>query len=312
MIDVETLDQIPFNNFEEASRSTLRYLKKRYGYGIWMMTRKHEQEWIILHVDGDKYQIQELTTLVWSDSLCSRMVKGQGPRWAGIVEDVEAYKTAPIFHAQNIQSYVGIPILYANGELFGTLCAIDTEPVFNQPAEAPQTVELISKLLSSLLQVELRTVLASRQQVGHLPKQLTDSATGFLNRLGWSLYIEKEESDIRAIGTPVYIIALDIIGAGKDGIVEQKDIPLLVSIIQTNLSNYGFIARLGENIFTLLVADKTQEQFDKLVHSFAQDMTDSHIKFSIGIQKHPYSASLESTVVSAIKNVAKYEKLKGE
>ncbi len=56
----------------------------------------------------------------WSDSFCSRMVRGLGPRVAPVSEDVPAYRDAPIGRQVPIGAYVGVPLL-ASG--FSERCA---------------------------------------------------------------------------------------------------------------------------------------------------------------------------------------------
>ncbi|SIN90749.1 GAF domain-containing protein [Salinivibrio sp. ES.052] len=304
MIHINTQDQIPFEHFEKASRDTLKYLNKKFGYGTWMMTRKHEDQWVILQVEGNKYGIDELTTLTWSDSMCSRMVKGEGPRWAPDVDNVPAYVNAPIYRAENIKSYIGIPVCYSNGNLFGTLCAIDTEPVDRIPSDGLETIELVSKLLSTLLQLELQNIALSRKQISFLPSQLKDNETGFLNRLGWSLYLEKEESNIRSVGTPVHVIALDI--SQPDKSTHSKDTAitaLFVSILNGILHDNGYISRLGEDIYTMLCANRTEEQIAAMVERIAHELSEASIPVLVGFKKHRYGDSLDSTVITAIKSV---------
>ncbi|OOF21880.1 hypothetical protein BZJ17_08180 [Salinivibrio sp. IB574] len=304
MIHISTQDQIPFEHFEKASRDTLKYLNKKFGYGTWMMTRKHENEWVILQVEGEKYGIEELTTLVWSDSMCSRMVRGEGPRWAPDVDMVPAYINAPIYHAETIKSYIGIPVCFADGNLFGTLCAIDKEPVDRIPPDGLETIELVSKLLSTLLQLELQNIALSRKQISFLPSQLKDNETGFLNRLGWSLYLEKEESNIRSVGTPVHVVAIDLSQSRK--VTHSKDAALtalFVSTLNGILHDEGYIARLGEDIYTMLCANKTEDQIAVMVERISHELNEASIPVSVGYKKHTYGDSLDTTVIAAIKSV---------
>lgn len=89
-------------------------------------------------------------------------VQGQGPRIAHVADDVPAYREAPTGRAVPIGASVGIPLDGEDGELFGTLRAIDPEP---KPASIEQhlpLVELIGRLLSGILAGELRAEEARR------------------------------------------------------------------------------------------------------------------------------------------------------
>ncbi|GLT19339.1 hypothetical protein GCM10007938_31210 [Vibrio zhanjiangensis] len=298
------MDQKPFSSFSEASRYTLKYLRKKYGYGAWLMTRKNEDEWVILQVEGDGYQIDELSVINWNDSMCSRMVKQEGPRWAPNVDEISSYVEAPIYQAHSIKSYVGVPVCYANGEVFGTLCAIDTEPTGRQPADGIETVELMSKLLASLLQLELDNLSIARKQMNFLPEQLKDKCTGFLNRMGWSICLEKESQKVRELGTPLYVVALDIklLNLDEDNEAVSRQLSLTTSILSLEADEHHFVARLNENIFTILCTTIMSKQVEQLVSNLQMHFRAVDIDVAIGVEKHNYRDNIETTVMSAIKS----------
>ncbi|MDW1740769.1 hypothetical protein R7D66_17720 [Vibrio sp. Vb2354] len=302
MFNSNTIDQAPFDSFEEASRFTLKYLHKKYGFGAWMLTRKNEEDWIILQVESDKYNIKELSTLVWSDSICSRMVQGNGPRWAPSVQAIENYKCAPINQQLSICSYVGIPICYPDGELFGTLCAIDTAVHKSIPSDGQATVELISKLLSSMLCMEIERNTAASRQMYHLPSQFKDAETGFFNRLGWSIFLEKEQSDVRTVGVPLYIIAIDALGIlDESGGSYKSNLYNLCEILKNFQRGDNYIARLNDSIFTILVHDINTMDFNNLYHDLYKNISNLELQVKIGCKKHLYNKNLDDTVIEAIK-----------
>lgn len=302
MLDLHVIDQIPFESFEQASRYTLRYLHQKYGFGAWMLTRKNEDDWVILQIESDKYQIDELSTLVWSDSICSRMVKGKGPRWAPAIHNVVDYQLAPISKQLNIRSYVGIPICYSDGQLFGTLCAIDTEDHERIPYDGLATVELISKLLSSLLRLEIERNEFSSRQMQFLPNQFKDAETGFFNRLGWSTFLEKEQSDVRALGVPLYVMVIDATLSFNDGTRQhKKDLYAIYELLKSYKSESGYIARLSESIFTVLLHNLNSSEFEQLYHDTCRKVVDTGLKVQIGYKKHQYNAELDDTVMEALK-----------
>ncbi|NOI58971.1 GAF domain-containing protein [Vibrio coralliilyticus] len=297
------LSQKPFQSFEEASRFTLRYLHEKYGYGAWMMTRKNDNDWVILQIETSKYSIEEQTVLAWSDSMCCRMIEGAGPRWAPAVDHVESYVNAPIYQAQTIKSYVGIPICYPDGELFGTLCAIDTEASARVPFDGLATVELVAKLLSSLLQLELERNTLSSQQLSLLPEPLKDGETGFLNRVGWSLYLEKEQSNVRALGTPLYVIAIEAQSMLADKKRDRRsDLMLIRNLLSDCVANHGYLARLNESIFMVLLHDVLDDGFQAISQSLTSEFSAHGLDVQFGVKKHSYGEALDGTVMGAIRS----------
>ena len=68
------ITEIPFDDFETATRSVLKYLHKKYGFSLWMMTRTEGDDWIILQAEDHGYDVKEGSVFNWADSFCSKMV----------------------------------------------------------------------------------------------------------------------------------------------------------------------------------------------------------------------------------------------
>lgn len=135
----------------EVAFAVLRYLYNRVGFSLWMVTQSESDDWIILHALDRFYGIKPGSVYRWSDTFCSRMVSGEGPRLAPASDEVEAYRTAPIGKQLPIGAYVGVPIERDDGSSFGTLCAIDPAPQPHASAEDLETVELLARLLGRVL-----------------------------------------------------------------------------------------------------------------------------------------------------------------
>ena len=134
-------DSPHFSDFYDAAYSSLDFLQEKLPFGLWMFTRANEEtdEWAVIASADRKYGVQDGDVFKWSDSFCSRMVKGLGPCIAPCSDDIEAYRDAPIRQKLDIRSYIGIPLKKADGEFFGTLCAIDNEEKDNECSSAIST-----------------------------------------------------------------------------------------------------------------------------------------------------------------------------
>ena len=89
-----------FPNFETAVQTVLEFLHQRIGFQLWMFTRVEEQDWIVLKACDQGYGVNSGDVFKWSDSFCSRMVKGLGPNIAPCSQNItEEYgqRKAPIF-----------------------------------------------------------------------------------------------------------------------------------------------------------------------------------------------------------------------
>jgi len=113
-----------FSNFEEAVQAVLESLHERLGFQLWMFTRVEGEDWIVLEAVDYGYSVKSGNVFHWSDSFCSRMVRGEGPRVAPNSQQIQAYVEAPIGQQVDISAYIGIPLCHADGTLFGTLVVI--------------------------------------------------------------------------------------------------------------------------------------------------------------------------------------------
>ena len=86
----------PFRNFEEASHAILRHLHGLLGFDLWMITRVQGKDWIVMQAIDHGYGIKPGDLFCWTDSFCSRMVEGFGPRIAPSSSRICSYATAPI------------------------------------------------------------------------------------------------------------------------------------------------------------------------------------------------------------------------
>jgi nitrogen-specific signal transduction histidine kinase len=160
------INNIDFNNFENfkiASNTILDYLHENVGFSLWMMTRTVGNDWIVLQVKDNYYDVKEGDIFKWCDSFCSKMILGEGPFVAPDANKVDIYKNSEIAKYVEIGAYFGIPINNEDGSLFGTLCAIDPKAQNESITQHLPLVQILGKLLASMLvQDELNIKLNSK------------------------------------------------------------------------------------------------------------------------------------------------------
>lgn len=196
--------------FEAAGKAVLDYLHQRFDFDLWMVTRREGDDWIVLQSEDNGYGVAPGRVFHWADSFCSEMVKGNGPNVAPESTHIPAYASAPIAREVCIRSYIGIPLVYADGSLFGTLCAIDPEPQPASIVDEQPLIELLGTLLSSVLQQELRAEAEQRRADRLAVQATTDALTGLYNRAGWQALLDKEEQRCRRYGNPAAVIVIDL------------------------------------------------------------------------------------------------------
>lgn len=83
-----------------------------------------------------------------------------------------------------IESYIGVPLLRSDGELFGTLCALDPEPR-EISEENIETLELLARLIAFELEAEEQT--AEREEALRLAEKSNETRARFMGVLGHDL-----------------------------------------------------------------------------------------------------------------------------
>jgi diguanylate cyclase len=147
----------PYPELHTAIRAALKLLREEIGMEMWVVTRKTTTQAVIVDAvqSGNLYPVSAGTTFDWKDTLCARMVAGEGPQFAPYLQVVPAYARAPVVSELPIGAYLGIPLADAHGKLLGTLCGVDPRP---RQAELFQRSEpllrVIGRFLASLLERE--------------------------------------------------------------------------------------------------------------------------------------------------------------
>lgn len=106
--------------------------------------------------------VKEGTVFQWTDSFCSRMALGLGPRIAPRAQNIPSYSGAPINGQVPIGAYIGVSLVIEEGELFGTLCAIDPSPKQVSIKDELPSIEKLARVLSTVLASDLRATAQKR------------------------------------------------------------------------------------------------------------------------------------------------------
>jgi GAF domain-containing protein len=141
----------PFADFESASAEVLDFLHERLGFALWLVTRVENDQWVIEQARDEGYGVKVGDSYRFADTYCARMFEGLGPNFAHETSAVPCYAAAGIGKELPIAAYIGVPLLCADGSLFGTLCGIDPAPQPPAVGDELPLVELSGRFLSSLL-----------------------------------------------------------------------------------------------------------------------------------------------------------------
>lgn len=202
-------DVLPFGSFAAAAQQTLEFLHTRVGMDLWLVTRVTEdrQTAISAHPAG---LVQPGMALPWAEGFCSRMVAGNGPRVASVTAAVPAYAEVQMGLAARVGAYLGVPLVGADGALFGTLCGFSLRAQPSTLSRSLPLVEHTARLLATLLDAE-RTVVGSRRETADaVAAGDRDPLTNVLNRRGWNREMQREEARCRRTSSTASVLVLDL------------------------------------------------------------------------------------------------------
>ncbi|MEB3288926.1 MAG: sensor domain-containing diguanylate cyclase [Leptolyngbya sp.] len=293
-----------FPDFNAAATAVLSYLQQTLGFGLWMVTRTEGEDWIVLQAQDQGYGVKQGDVFRWTDSFCSRMVAGQGPRIAPNSEQVPAYAAAPIAAQVAIRAYVGVPLAAQDGTLFGTLCAIDPTPQPESITEHLPLIELLAQLLSSILHADMAAAEQARRADRLQTEAFTDALTGLYNRRGWDQLLAEEEESCANYGFPACVVVIDLdnlktvndtLGhTAGDLLIQQTS-----EILRQETRRHDIIARIGGDEFVVLCTECSAGQGQWLGERLQQALNNNDIQASVGIAPRYPSRGLKAAWAEA-------------
>lgn len=292
------LDIQAFPDFDSAAREVIAYLHQRLGFDLWMVTRLEGEDWIVLQAEDDGYGVKEGSVFRWADSFCSQMVIGNGPRVAPCSKAIPAYANAPISQQVPIGAYVGVPLTYSDGSLFGTLCAIHPSPQAETVTVELPLVELLAKMLSTLLAADLKAAEQARCTEQAQVAALSDALTGLYNRRGWDQLLASEEKRCRQYGHSACVISIDLNGlkqvndlqghAKGDELIRQA-----AHVIRETTRKQDVVARVGGDEFAVLCVECNLANGEMLIERMKTAFASVQLEAALGAAGRNSSLGLQ-------------------
>ncbi|KXO13157.1 diguanylate cyclase/phosphodiesterase (GGDEF & EAL domains) with PAS/PAC sensor(s) [Moritella sp. JT01] len=166
--------------------------------------------------------------------------------------ELDSYWTSsPLVVEGKIRSYCGLPIFWPGGELFGTICIIDTKETKNSSALL-KVLAQFCRLITADLQM-----LRDCQEIRELA--LTDELTGLHNRRGLSFLGDQRIKDARRARQTIGLVYLDIdnlkkINDKQGHQVGDQCIITLANVLNENGRESDIIARIGGDEFIIMTS----------------------------------------------------------
>lgn len=278
----------PFADFADASREVLRFLKQTIPFGAWIVSRIQGNHYIVLVAEGGEPGVKPGDTLPAADTMCMRMISGQGPNLAPDVRQVAAYQELNNRYPTQVGAYIGFPVLRADGSAFGTLCAIDVHHWDSEIERHRDLIELLARQLATILHFDLQRDDLWRRALHGEAQSMTDALTNALNRRGWDLVCAREEEHCQQLGDPLAVVQIDLDGLkavndhhgheAGDALIRQA-----AACLRAALPENAALARTGGDEYSVLLPNTDAQRADQVLATIRAALHAAAIPASLGM-----------------------------
>ena len=246
--------------FETATRAVLNFVRQELDLEMALLSRRVDDDYLVLVADDVRGDLHDGDVFAWEDTFCARVVDGRAPMIAPRVDDVPAFVEARAIHGSDLQSYVGVPITGAAGDVIAILCGGSSRAKSDAFAAKLPVTQLLADLLGGMLRQERELAAAVRTAERAQVHASTDSLTGLGNRRHWDTMLTAEAERFRRYGSPYAVIMIDL-----DGLKHVNDLQghaagdelicLTAEVLTALVRPSDTIARLGGDEFVILAVE---------------------------------------------------------
>ncbi|WP_432549010.1 diguanylate cyclase domain-containing protein [Kineococcus arenarius] len=270
--------------FEQACGAVLDHLRETVPMGFWAITRYDGHRQVSVHVRDEVYGTQPGDGHDWDASFCKRMLAG-APAIAPDAMAVPAYAGAGVSRLLPIGSYVAVPLLGADGRVFGTVCGLDPAVRDASLTRHAPLLQLVGTLLSALLQREQLAVRLHRAAGEARREAETDALTGLANRRGWQRLLDGAGQRWR---DPVCVAVVDLDGLKRanDTLGHAAGDDLLrrtAEVLRAHLREQDVLARLGGDEFGVVLPAAPGPGAEEVVRQLRSALRARGIAASVGV-----------------------------
>jgi len=162
----------------EAIPMILRMVKQATGMRFAAVARVTDKQWVTCAVDDSiAFGLKPGDELALETTICNEIRQHRTPVIFAHASEHPLFSRHHTPKLYGLESYVSIPIVRANGDFFGTLCAIDSAPANLDIPVITETLTLFAQLIAANLDMqasvdESQQELEIEKKTGHLREQL--------------------------------------------------------------------------------------------------------------------------------------------
>lgn len=239
----------------EKWQKTVDLMSELYDSACGVIVQIRNDEFSVVRTSKNESNfLTEDSTWAWEmKSFCRKVVESKQALYINDTVKSSKWKGAPAVCAGPVRSYFGLPILWPDGNVFGTICLIDTKS-----SNYNLTFRDLLDQLRDLIGADLRHVVDMR----NLEKAaITDELTGLYNLRGLCDLGQQRISDAHRFNLSLALIYIDIDNlkvindeyGHKQG---DECIVTLARMMKINFRKNDVVARVGGDEFLVITLNK--------------------------------------------------------
>jgi diguanylate cyclase len=274
-----------FSSFGEAADAVLRMMQELLRLDLWLVTRVHDEEWIVLHAFGSgAFRAGDVLPL--KSTICNELLQGNGPNIAPDISQILAYSRAPVTRLHAVGAYAGAPLI-VNGGIYGVLCGMSSATGAQKITRQKPHLITAARTLSTILGKQLHAEALVRRVERAENEALVDELTGLYNRRGWEQLVGHEQARGRRYGHKHAVFFMDIDGLKTVNDVQGHDagdalIVRTAAAIRSVTREHDVAARLGGDEFAVLAIETVGTEATTLGERLAAAFRAADVSVSIG------------------------------
>ncbi len=238
---------------------------------------------------------------------CRRIVETRKELYVSNASIDVCWDSNPEVRDDGFTSYLGVPVFWPSGEVFGTFCVMDYEETDYQETY----LELIHHL-KEILEADL-SMLGLYEQMQKLA--ITDALSGINNRRGFLVLAEQRIKLAKRTNSQLGLLYLDVddfklINDEHGHSVGDFVLKHIAQVLQECVRESDVIGRMGGDEFVALVVIDDENDIDvirsRVLGGFKRQSADRvlpHFSASIGGVKLELTSDFESQLEAADKNM---------
>lgn len=291
----------PCPDFVGAARLVVDHLDRHAPLNLWWVTEVTDADQIVVASAGAwSSEFPAGATLPWLESYCLQVAAGRAP---AVTPRLRAFGRGADPEGGwwcRAGGYTGAPLVYGDGELFGTLAGFSGQADDPQILGSASTVRPLARMLSTILASQLDSARLRDELATSLELSETDALTSLRNRRGWEEGLAREGRRVARPGATTGVIVIDL-----DGLKETNDahghqagdrlLTRTAEVLVATCRPSDILARSGGDEFAVLAVEVSPDDLETLTARLRAQLHGAGIRASLAGETQIPGESLVDT-----------------